>query len=342
MRFAIIPATRRALRQARDQQDVWMRTRPDWGPGRIDPFNPVKFRMLGQPVDDTIGNSDMVPVWNMRRREGWAYHWDGLNPSLREVVISSALGDGASRTWVDRDVARWDDRRRRPASSMKRITDFMLSSSAPRFPMPVDAALAAQGCPALPDAVRCVPRTAGSRGPARSCRWTRWERIATGWTCGPGRAAAAYNAYGEGHAWDFSAFRSTTGYVPPLHDGLWLRGPYLHNGSVPTLADLLAPPAERPARFWRGYDVIDPLRVGFVSSGPEAERVGVAYDTSAARQRQCGPHLRHRPVCRTTSVPCSSTSRRCEHHVYPSTAHARPHAGVPPAAGHLLRPLPRR
>ena len=46
MRFAIIPGTRRALRRARDEQDVWMRKRPDWGAGRIDPFNPVKFRML--------------------------------------------------------------------------------------------------------------------------------------------------------------------------------------------------------------------------------------------------------------------------------------------------------
>ncbi len=29
------------------------------------PFNPVKFRILGQPIDETIGNSDMVPLWNL-------------------------------------------------------------------------------------------------------------------------------------------------------------------------------------------------------------------------------------------------------------------------------------
>ena len=32
----------------------------------------------------------MVPLWNLRRREGTAYHWDGLNTTLREVVQSSA------------------------------------------------------------------------------------------------------------------------------------------------------------------------------------------------------------------------------------------------------------
>src|SRR3546814_6666122 len=60
------------------------------------------------------------------------------------------------------------------------------------------------------------------------------------------------------------------GYNPPFLDGLWLRAPYLHNGSVPTLRDLLEPLAQRPMVFWRGYDLYDPVDVGFVSQGPEA------------------------------------------------------------------------
>ena len=46
--------------------------RPDWGRGRIDPFNPVKFTILKQPIDTTIGNSDMVPLWNLKAHEGYA------------------------------------------------------------------------------------------------------------------------------------------------------------------------------------------------------------------------------------------------------------------------------
>jgi hypothetical protein len=287
LRFAIIPTARMALRQTRDEQDAWMRKRPDWGAGRIDPFNPVKFGILQMPVDATIGNSDMVPVWNIRRREGWAYHWDGLNPSLREVVISSALGDGASREWADRDVAKWDDADAASISSMQRITDFMLSSAAPRFPLPVDQGLATKGsaiyqaqCAACHTAMG--PR-AGTIIPVDEVGTDR-HRLDM-WTPA---AAARYNAYGEGHAWDFSAFRSTNGYVPPLHDGLWLRGPYLHNGSVPTLADLLEAPGARPKRFWRGYDVLDAARVGFISSGPEAERVGTPYDVTAPGNGNAG------------------------------------------------------
>ncbi len=72
------------------------------------------------------------------------------------------------------------------------------------------------------------------------------------------------------------------------HDGLWLRAPYLHNGSVPTLTDLLEPPAQRPTRFWRGYDVYDPVKVGFVSTGREAERAGTPYDTSRPGNSNAG------------------------------------------------------
>jgi hypothetical protein len=68
------------------------------------------------------------------------------------------------------------------------------------------------------------------------------------------------------------------GYNPPFLDGIWLRAPYLHNGSVPTLRDLLEPVANRPSVFWRGYDLYDPVNVGFVTQGPEAERVGTRHD----------------------------------------------------------------
>ena len=54
--------------------------------------------------------------------------------------------------------------------------------------------------------------------------------------------AEAMNTLGAGKPWKFTHFRSTDGYANAPIDGLWLRAPYLHNGSVPTLADLLAPP----------------------------------------------------------------------------------------------------
>lgn len=61
----------------------------------------------------------------------------------------------------------------------------------------------------------------------------------------------------------------------PLN-GTWASAPYLHNGSVPTLYDLLLPPAERPKKFAVGRWEYDPKKVGYVSDG----QVPFVFDTS--------------------------------------------------------------
>ena len=78
----------------------------------------------------------------------------------------------------------------------------------------------------------------------------------------------------------FSHFRKTFGYANSPLDGIWLRAPYLHNGSVPTLRDLLEPSAQRPKTFYRGYDVYDQKKAGFVSDvSEEGGRKYFLYDT---------------------------------------------------------------
>ena len=143
-RFLLIPAARRALKKQRREYD-WMYKNPAWGPGRIDPFNPVKFGILKLPVDATIGNSDMVPIWNMKARQGMSLHWDGLSASLREVVLSSALGDGASRKSI-------------PLASLARIEQWLMEVQPPAYPYDVDKALAGEGRVLYDAAVRAVPR----------------------------------------------------------------------------------------------------------------------------------------------------------------------------------------
>lgn len=53
------------------------------------------------------------------------------------------------------------------------------------------------------------------------------------------------------------------GYKARPLDGIWAAGPYLHNGSVPTLYDLLSPLAERPKSFCLGLRSFDPVKVGY-------------------------------------------------------------------------------
>ena len=52
------------------------------------------------------------------------------------------------------------------------------------------------------------------------------------------------------------------GYKVDMQHGIWARAPYLHNGSVPTLGQLLCPQA-RPQKFLRGVLFYDEALVGF-------------------------------------------------------------------------------
>jgi hypothetical protein len=277
-RFILIPFTKLTLLRQQNvyQQYGWMKNNPPWGNGRIDPFNPVKYRVLNQPVDGSIGNSDMVPLWNLAAHDGYSFHWDGLNTSLQEVVISSAIGDGTPPEWVDQD---W--KKSTAQSSLKRVMNYISYVQPPKFPFPVDAALAGRGKQIYTQQCAECHAAGGARtGRVESLDdpMLRTDRHRMDmWTQ---NSATAYNNYGSGHVWKLTHFVKRNGYVNVPLEGLWLRGPYLHNGSVPTLADLLAEPAERPKVFFRGYDVLDPAKVGFVSQGPGAERIGFRYDTN--------------------------------------------------------------
>ena len=55
-------------------------------------------------------------------------------------------------------------------------------------------------------------------------------------------------------------------------DGVWATAPYLHNGSVPTLQDLLTPQHLRPKVFCAGSRQFDPVKVGLAQ--PEGGACG--------------------------------------------------------------------
>lgn len=65
--------------------------------------------------------------------------------------------------------------------------------------------------------------------------------------------------------------------------GVWATAPYLHNGSVPTLYDLLLPPDSRPRRFRLGTREFDPQNVGFVTA--ETPENSFVFETRDATGR---------------------------------------------------------
>ena len=78
-------------------------------------------------------------------------------------------------------------------------------------------------------------------------------------------------------------------YESKVLQGVWASAPYLHNGSVPTLAALLTPAAARPASFQVGpvYDIVN---VGLALEQPNGSAtVRVTTDCSTmAGESRCG------------------------------------------------------
>ncbi|MDJ0578509.1 c-type cytochrome [Crocosphaera sp.] len=264
-RYLIIPQTQESL-MGLGMAFAWTNSRPDPGPGRIPSFNPVKFVQFRLPLDDTIDNVDDPPIWNERQHKGFDYHWDGLETNLTETIIMGALAAGTPTDNV-------------PLQDLQRVEDFIRLIPPPDYPFAIDAVLAAKGKPIFNN--NCA--SCHAFGGDRTGSFIPIEEVGTDdhrlemWSQA---VVDKYLALGDAQSWDFTHVQKQNGYIAVSLDGIWLRAPYLHNGSVPYLRDLLEVPEKRTKVFYRGYDVYNPDKVGFVSEGTTAETEGFKYDTT--------------------------------------------------------------
>ena len=263
---------------------------PRWGRGRVDTFNPYKAIQFNWPLDrlppsELIGASDFPSLWNQQPREGMQLHWDGDNDSVDERNLSAGLGAGITPATVDH-------------AGLKRVRDWIWTLPPPPYPYAVEQALVARGAAIYQQ--RCLECHGDHRFRDGIKAGSRLGQVVRASDIGTDRhrldsytAAFAANQYGlfPESPYRFRRFRKTDGYANHPLDGIWARAPYLHNGSVPTLRDLLEPPERRPLAFFRGYDVYDRVRVGFVSDvAEEGGRRYFRYDTSIPGNGDAG-HL---------------------------------------------------
>jgi len=256
---------------------------PEWGPGRVDTFNSAKvlfnFPMHQLPARELLGASDFPSIWlqgpRMLRDDGerMELHWDGNNTHTEERNKSAAFGTGTTPPTID-------------LRAIARVEEWLLGLEPPRYPYPVDEAQAKRGGALY--AHYCAD-CHGAGG--RNFSGRRVGHVTPLADIGTDRSRLDSYTYDlavnqatlyAGYPHRFRHFRKTFGYANMPLDGIWLRAPYLHNGSVPTLRDLLEPSADRPSQFYRGDDVYDPVRVGFRSDRPaDAAGAFFLFDTQA-------------------------------------------------------------
>jgi hypothetical protein len=246
-----------------------------WGPGRVDTFNAPKA-LLNFPMDkadpkELMGNVDFPSVWHQKPREGMQLHWDGNNTSVDERNLSAAFGTGAYPPNLD-------------TPRVLRMEKYLETAKPDPYPYGIDERLAAEGKPLYakyckgchgtrePPFASNPPHPLGGVGkvipidkigtdPSRLDSYT-WQLAVNQSTLYAGYEKAW--GFREDYPQRFQRFRKTNGYANAPLDGIWLRAPYLHNGSVPNLRQLLEPKSGRTPFFYSGNDVYDRKNVGFV------------------------------------------------------------------------------
>jgi hypothetical protein len=205
-------------------------------------------------------------------------HWDGNNSSVFERNISASLGAGATPESLDMPrmlrVASWIGSPD-PSEEFDEEERARLIQIARQNPVPANGELPIPHFPFAIDAVRAEHGAAIYQQQCALCHDWQGEQVGkvvpiADIGTDPARLDSFtaefveyQNTLGTGYWWRFRNFTKTDGYANMPLDGLWARAPYLHNGSVPTLRDLLNSPTERPVQFYRGDDEYNPADVGF-------------------------------------------------------------------------------
>jgi hypothetical protein len=247
---------------------------------RIHLGGPGRFDTVGSDAVDGIP-VDLPNLLDYAERTATNYGGTGANARTEIYLSTFAFGAGAPNAMTARVPFP-------PTTRIQPMVDFIVSLRPPPAPVGDTAAIergaalfARERCDSChhPDDVsrdgvvtisrmgapEALPDTATPRGVIATDPRRFGLQDATGGSTAAGEVA------------DFLRFitahrlsvRASDGYRAGYLHALWATAPYLHNGSVPTLEDLLRPAAERPASFMRGEFLVDTTVPGNSNQGHE-------------------------------------------------------------------------
>jgi mono/diheme cytochrome c family protein len=217
--------------------------------------------------------TDVPAWWLMKKKNALYYNGLGRGDFAR---LSSASG---MLTMKDREEAARMDAR------FPDVLAWIRSLEPPRYPYPIDAALVSRGREVF--AMECA-QCHGTYGEKESYPnlLVSLDKVGT-----DPLLSRSYAMHPEYHSWynrswygqgpHAGRLEPNDGYVAPPLDGVWATAPYLHNGSVPTLEDLLDS-TRRPALWKRdfGNRDYDPEKVGWRYETPTEAGGRDTYDTT--------------------------------------------------------------
>jgi cytochrome c5 len=213
------------------------------------------FPMLKTPPPETD-----IPAWWLLKRKRCLYYGCELKGDFTRSLMQFMTVPGNSGDDIRAAERDFED-----------VLAFLFTLTPPKFPGPVDGALAARGEAVFEKTCSDCHGHYGA-SPAYPNKVIPLEKVGTD----PARNAFMHELpfaehYGKSWYGEHSKLEATNGYLAPPLDGVWATAPYLHNASVPTL-DAVLDPRLRPKLFLRSRD----------SRDYDLERVGWKYEVVAA------------------------------------------------------------
>jgi hypothetical protein len=254
------------------------------GPGRVDAFG-TAINVIFNRDDELIAPVDFPHLWGFSKVK--RLHWDGNTDSIVERNIGQAIGTGAPLIEGNHSMVH--------LANLVRLEDIARRLNPPRWSEdllgPIDHAKAARGENAYKkaDCGRCHGEPEGyvekSAGEAQTDKGRRLlfarEQLEPEGGIKRERAVVLGNrlkavkeqAMLDTPSWaglreEFermpSTWQASSRYTARTLAGIWASAPYLHNGSVRSLRELLLPPEKRSQEpFCRGVREYDLEAVGF-------------------------------------------------------------------------------
>jgi len=214
----------------------------------------LTLRLIRRDLDLHYDLCEDVPAWWLFHKKKTMYYTGGMDTRSARSLMQFMMSPLNFPSTFHQSEADFKD-----------IREYLASLRAPRYPLAINRQQAARGEEVFKD--NCA-RCHGTYGE----KWTYPNKVIPLAQIGtdPRRFDGVTKKFGEAYdkSWFAKDYKSiyNDGYQAPPLDGIWATAPYLHNGSVPTLYNLLNSKT-RPKLFTRSYRTdraaYDDIKVGW-------------------------------------------------------------------------------
>lgn len=206
--------------------------------------NPTDLRYTPDkqfPMNQINIGSDVPPLWHVKKKNALYYNGMGRGDFRKLLMQASLLG--LSDSSAAREIFRhFDD-----------VVAWLESLEAPAYPRTINPNLASAGKMLFTDKCEKCHGTYGeaSRYPNKmvALEEVKTDPYYARYILSVSGFPEWYNNSWFAKSPPYSQILPSAGYIAPPLDGVWATAPYLHNGSVPTLEDLLNS-QQRPV-YWQ-------------------------------------------------------------------------------------------